>query len=471
MRWTLRRGLLAKPLFGGALALGRAMKGVLPQALRAQLPDAAPAGAWPAPRHARKMLVLEGCVQPSLAPNIDAAMARILDRIGISLVQAGGGGLLRRAAAPPRARPTQAVAIAKRNIDAWWPHLDRDVEAVVVTASGCGVMVKDYGHLLRTTPPTPRRRAASPTRAKDPVEVIGAEWKAIAPKVAMDFGPQRVAFHPPCTLQHGMKLKGRVEEILLALGLELTPVADAHLCCGSAGTYSILQPELSGRLKANKLAALEAGEPDVIASANIGCLDASRERHAAPVRHWIELLDARMIGGTRRRRGRRPGVGMTAMRQGRRNERRRARAAPLPRGAYRHFLAIPTRWMDNDSYGHVNNVTYYSYFDTAVNEHLIRAGGLDIADGAGGRLRRRDACRFHAVADVSRHCSTSGLRVARLGTSSVTYEIGIFRRGDDAPAASGRFVHVWVDRATQRPTPVPPRIRAALLPLVVPAAG
>ena len=298
IRWTLRRGLLAKPLFGGALALGRAVKGLLPQSLRAQLPDAAPAGAWPAPRHARKMLVLEGCVQPSLAPNVDAAMARILDRIGISLVKGGGGGCC--GALPHHLEETdQAVAIAKRNIDAWWPHLDRDVEAVVVTASGCGVMAKDYGHLLQHDADYAEKARFVAARVKDPVEVIGAEWKAIAPKVAMDFGPQKVAFHPPCTLQHGMKLKGRVEEILLAIGLELTPVADAHLCCGSAGTYSILRPELSGRLKANKLAALEAGEPEIIASANIGCATHLASGTRRPVRHWIELLDARMIGGTR----------------------------------------------------------------------------------------------------------------------------------------------------------------------------
>ena len=115
----------------------------------------------------------------------------------------------------------------------------------------------------------------------------------------MDIGAQKVAFHSPCSLQHGMQLKGRVEEILHALGLELTPVADPHLCCGSAGTYSILQPELSRELKANKLAALEAGRPDVIATANIGCLAHLADGAKRPVRHWIELLDARMLGGER----------------------------------------------------------------------------------------------------------------------------------------------------------------------------
>jgi acyl-CoA thioester hydrolase len=151
-----------------------------------------------------------------------------------------------------------------------------------------------------------------------------------------------------------------------------------------------------------------------------------------------------------------------------RDGRQRA-AEPLPRAAYRYFLAIPARWMDNDSYGHVNNVTYYSYFDTAVNEHLIRACGLDIQNGPAIGLVVETACRFHQPLTFPEQVDT-GLRIVKLGTSSVTYEIGIFRRGDEAPAASGRFVHVWVDRMTQRPTPVPPAIRGALAPLVVPGS-
>jgi glycolate oxidase iron-sulfur subunit len=134
---------------------------------------------------------------------------------------------------------------------------------------------------------------------RDTVEVVAAEWQKIAPKIAMDLGPQKVAFQSPCSLQHGLRLKGRVEEILHALGLELVPVADAHLCCGSAGTYSILQPEMSAQLKANKLAALHAGRPDVIATANIGCLTHLANGAKRPVRHWIELLDQRMVGGSR----------------------------------------------------------------------------------------------------------------------------------------------------------------------------
>jgi len=168
-----------------------------------------------------------------------------------------------------------------------------------VTASGCGTMVKDYGHLLRDDAAYAEKARRISDLARDTVEVIGAEWPRIAPKVTMDVGARRVAFQSPCSLQHGMKLKGRVEEILLALGLELTTVADPHLCCGSAGTYSLLQPALSRELRANKLAALEAGRPHLIATANIGCLAHLADGARLPVRHWIELLDERMLGGER----------------------------------------------------------------------------------------------------------------------------------------------------------------------------
>lgn len=135
------------------------------------------------------------------------------------------------------------------------------------------------------------------------------------------------------------------------------------------------------------------------------------------------------------------------------------------RAGYRRFLTIPTRWMDNDSYGHVNNVTYYSYFDTAVNQHLIVEGGLDIAAGSAIGLVAETMCKFRKPLTFP-DTVEAGLRVAKIGTSSVRYEIGLFRQGDDDPAATGYFVHVWVDRATSRPVPVPAGIRAALERLV-----
>jgi len=298
LRWFIREGFLARPLFTGALTFGRMLKPVLPAGLRAKILDVRPPGVWPVARHRRKMLVLDSCVQGALAPGIDAALARVLDRIGISLLRVPAGGCC--GALPYHlSGEARAMAIIKRNIDVWWPHVDRDVESIVATASGCGVMVKDYGHLLRQDRAYAEKARRISGLARDTVEVIGAEWPRIAPVVAMDVGPQRVAFQSPCSLQHGMKLKGRVEEILQALGLELMPVADAHLCCGSAGTYSLLQPKLSRELKAAKLTALEAGRPDIIATANIGCLAHLSDGAKRPVRHWIELLDARMLGGLR----------------------------------------------------------------------------------------------------------------------------------------------------------------------------
>lgn len=295
-RWMLRRSLLAKPLLGTALVFGRALKPVLPSSLAAKLPAVVPAGHWPAAGHPRTMLVLAGCVQPTLAPSIDASMARVLDRIGISLVAVAGSGCC-GAMSHHLDATDEARRFVRRNIDAWWPHVERGAEAIVVTASGCGVMVKDYGHFLRDDAAYRDRAERIAALARDPVEVVAAEWSRIAPKVAMDRGAQRIAFHSPCTLQHGMKLKGRVEEILQAMGFELVPVRDAHQCCGSAGTYSMLQPELATALRAQKVAALQAGRPEVIATANIGCLVHLGEATARPVRHWIEILDDRMVGG------------------------------------------------------------------------------------------------------------------------------------------------------------------------------
>ncbi|MFO1282418.1 MAG: glycolate oxidase subunit GlcF [Burkholderiales bacterium] len=298
-RWTLRHGLKSKSLFGGALALGRLAKAFVPEPVARAIPASRPAGAWPAPRHTRRMLVLQGCVQPSLAPSIDAALARVLDRVGVSAVPAAAGGGCCSALDYHLNDHDAARAIARANIDAWWPAIEAGAEAIVVTASGCGVMVKDYGHLFANDPAYSDRATRVAALARDTIEVVAPEWSKIAPLLAMDLGPLRVAFHPPCSLQHGMKIRGEVEEILRAIGHELLPVADAHLCCGSAGTYSILQSELATTLKRNKLQALEAHRPQVIASANIGCMTHLASGTSKPVRHWIELLDERMMRAPR----------------------------------------------------------------------------------------------------------------------------------------------------------------------------
>ncbi len=297
-RAALRKGLLARPLFAGAVMAGRFAKRFLPRELAERIPVAAPAGAWPAARHERRMIVLEGCVQPVLKPGIDAAMARVLDRIGISALRVAGGGCC-GALSHHLTAEEEARAIVRRNIDAWWPHVERGLEAIVVTASGCGVMVKEYGIFLAQDAAYAAKAKRIAELARDPVEVVAAEWKRIAPLVALDRGALRIAFHAPCTLQHGQRIRGQVEEILQAIGHSLLPVADAHLCCGSAGTYSVLQPELAGKLKVNKLRALEAARPDLIASANIGCITHLESGTRTTIRHWIELLDERMLGGER----------------------------------------------------------------------------------------------------------------------------------------------------------------------------
>ena len=293
-RYALRKSLLSKPLFGAVLAAGRIAKSMLPHALAARIPEAADAGAWPAQRHARTMLILQGCVQPALAPNIDAAMARVLDRLGVSAIQVAGGGCC--GALPYHLSEHDAAReLIRRNIDAWWPFVAGGTEAIVVTASGCGVMVKDYGHVMAQDHAYAEKAREIAALARDPIEVVGAQWEQVTPHVGAARPTTKLAFHAPCTLQHGMQIRGQVEPVLRALGFELTPVADAHLCCGSAGTYSILQPELANALKANKLRALEAGQPVEIATANIGCMTHLASGTRMPVRHWIELLDARLV--------------------------------------------------------------------------------------------------------------------------------------------------------------------------------
>ena len=209
-RWGLRRALLSRSLFSTAVSFARVLKGLLPRGLGDRIPATVGAGAWPAPRHARTMLVMEGCVQPTLKPNIDAATARVFDRIGISVVRADGGGCCGALSHHLNAND-EARSIVRRNIDAWWPHVQQGLEAIVVTASGCGVMVKDYGHFLAHDPAYAAKARRIADMARYPIEIITEEWRNIAPLVAMDQGPQRIAFHPPCTLTHGMKIRGQVE--------------------------------------------------------------------------------------------------------------------------------------------------------------------------------------------------------------------------------------------------------------------
>ena len=234
------------------------------------------------------MLCLAGCVQSSIAPNINAAAARVLDRLGISLVSTTASGCCGAVSHHLSARD-EALGFMRRNIDAWWPHLEQGAEAIITGASACTAMVKEYGELLAGDALYADKAARVSQATKDLSEVVAAEdLAALGSDTVLS---RRVAFHSPCTLQHGQSIRGKVESILDARGHRLTHVADAHLCCGSAGTYSILQSGLSRRLRDNKLAMLQADKPELIATANIGCLVELQSAADVPVMHWIELLD------------------------------------------------------------------------------------------------------------------------------------------------------------------------------------
>ena len=286
-RAALAFALPRRRLFAALLRLGRLFRflfrGLVPA-------PAAPAGTWPAPRHTRRMLALAGCVQPALAPRINAAAARVLDRGGVSLVEAPGAGCcgaLRFHLNDQDAGRDDMRAL----IDAWWPYVERgEVEAIVVTASGCGVTVKDYGYFLAHDPAYREKAERIAALARDLSEVIPPG--AIAERASRG----RIAFHSPCSLQHGQQLRGGAERLLARAGFELTPVPDAHLCCGSAGTYSILQPALAAELRRRKLAALQSGQPVGIVTANIGCLVHLQAGADVPVAHWVELLDEALQG-------------------------------------------------------------------------------------------------------------------------------------------------------------------------------
>jgi glycolate oxidase iron-sulfur subunit len=295
-RAALRAGLLSRA-FGPALRLGRALRPLLPRTLRGQVPVARAAGTWPARAHSRRVLLLAGCVQPAMQPNINAATARVLDALGIGTVvapQAGCCGAIRYHLDDHEG----GLADARRNIDAWLPHLEAGAEAIVVNASGCGAMVKDYGYLLRNDSAYAAKAARVSAAARDPVELLApmaGELRALA-----GAGPaQPVVFHPPCTLQHTQKIRGAVESLLGAAGAEVMPIAEAHFCCGSAGTYSVLQPALATQLRDRRLAHLRAPRPAAILSANIGCIAHLQSGTDTPVLHWIEWVDARLAAAAR----------------------------------------------------------------------------------------------------------------------------------------------------------------------------
>ncbi|WP_312830680.1 glycolate oxidase subunit GlcF [Pseudomonas rhodesiae] len=287
LRESLRAVLPRPALFKALTQAGQIFRPFLPELLKAKLPSqAAPAKPRPEPRHARRVLMLEGCVQPTLSPNTNAATARVLDRLGISVSPIREAGCCGAVDYHLNAQE-KGLARARQNIDAWWPAVEAGAEAIVQTASGCGAFVKDYGHLLENDPLYADKAKRVSALAKDLVEVLCEEP---VEDLHMN-GDKRLAFHCPCTLQHAQKLGGSVETVLRRLGFSLTDVPDGHLCCGSAGTYSITQPQLSRQLRDNKMNALESGNPEVIVTANIGCQTHLESAGRTPVRHWIEQVE------------------------------------------------------------------------------------------------------------------------------------------------------------------------------------
>ena len=289
-RWVLKEGL-PSPLFGPAMKAGQAVRGLLPESLRAKVPVPEAAGVWPTREHARKVLLLAGCVQPSMSPGINSATARVLDAVGIQTVIAPKAGCC-GAVKFHLNDQDGGLAEMRANIDAWWPQVDSGaVECIVMNASGCGVTVKEYGHHLQHDAQYAEKAARISALTRDLSELLPGIAPLLQGKLT-NVHKGVVAFHPPCTLQHGQQLRGGVETHLRALGFDVRlALNESHLCCGSAGTYSVLQPELSKQLRERKLGHLNALQPTVITSANIGCITHLQSGTATPVRHWVQVLD------------------------------------------------------------------------------------------------------------------------------------------------------------------------------------
>jgi glycolate oxidase iron-sulfur subunit len=297
LRWALKEGL-PSPLFAPAMKLGQAVRSVLPEALKAKVPAPHHASrngvTWPTQTHARQVLMLAGCVQPAMLPNINTATARVLDAAGIQTLVAPEAGCC--GAVKFHLNDQEGgMAHMRRNIDAWWPFVEQGVEAIVMNASGCGVMVKDYGHVLQHDAAYAAKAQRISALTKDLSELLPDLAPVLKPKLSAaalaNAGMQ--AFHPPCTLQHGQQLKGGVEKHLADLGFAIQVAnTEVHLCCGSAGTYSVLNPEISTTLRDRKLGHLDALQPQAILSANVGCITHLQSGTEVPVKHWVEVLDA-----------------------------------------------------------------------------------------------------------------------------------------------------------------------------------
>ncbi|WP_206951208.1 glycolate oxidase subunit GlcF [Trinickia acidisoli] len=310
LRQQLVRRLLASVLpnsavFAPAMRLGQLVRPFLPRRLRDKIPPRQRLLEWPTHMasaetaagpsgEGRRMLLLAGCVQPAMLPNINIATARVLHALDIETLiepEAGCCGAIRL----HLGYRDEALDDIRRNIDAWWPHVEAGIEAIVINASGCGATVKEYGHLLRNDPAYADKAQRITELSRDVVEVLGGFETELA-ALARRRGVHTVAFHPPCTLQHGQQIRGEVERLLGSLGIEVRLPVDAHLCCGSAGTYSVTQPSMSYTLRDRKVQNLEALEPQMIVSANVGCIAHLQSGTSMPVAHWVELLEHLIYG-------------------------------------------------------------------------------------------------------------------------------------------------------------------------------
>src|SRR5258705_399378 len=298
VRWLLKQGLTS-PLFKPAMKLGQAFRPFVPAALKDKVPPKPPATAhdWPTRQLNRKVALLLGCVQPAMAPNINSATARVLDAAGIQTVVADGAGCCGAIRMHLNDREG-GLSDMRRNIDAWWPLINGDqggggFEAIVMNASGCGVTVKDYGHALARDPVYADKARRISALTRDLSELLPDLVPKLKPKMRLHGAPTTLAYHPPCTLQHGQQLRGGVEQGLRELGFTINVAAsESHLCCGSAGTYSVLQPELAYQLRDRKLGHLAPLQAQTIISANVGCIQHLQTGTATPVKHWVEVLDA-----------------------------------------------------------------------------------------------------------------------------------------------------------------------------------
>ena len=303
VRWLLKEGLTS-PAFKPAMKLGQMLRPLLPASLQDKVParPSARAHDWPTRTHPRKVGLLLGCVQPAMAPNINSATARVLDAAGIQTLVAEGAGCC-GAIRSHLNDHAGGLADMRRNIDAWWPLVEGlteagKIEALVMNASGCGVTVKDYGHALRDDPAYAAKAAKLSALTRDLSELLPELVPRLKPLLLNANPPHKLAYHPPCTLQHGQQLRGGVESGLRELGFEVQLAGcDSHLCCGSAGTYSVLQPALAKQLRDQKLQALAPLQAQTIVSANIGCIQHLQSGTSTPVRHWVEVLDQALTQG------------------------------------------------------------------------------------------------------------------------------------------------------------------------------